>query len=75
VAALLRLSGRPSDTVPSLPVAVTDLARLAKRGADVPVPPPLPLTLESSSWSIAPEHDPDPEIAEAARAKIVAEAN
>ena len=64
---LLRpLPNQDGRTIPQL--SVDELARQVKRALGEPIEPPVPRALQS--WSIPPEHDPDPEIREAARAKV-----
>lgn len=69
VAALLRTAGEKSGAMPSFPAQLEDLVRDARRAGGVGVPEPLPARVAVAA-TITPEHDPDPEVREAARARL-----
>ena len=71
VAGLLRLAGRDTR-LPGFPEQLATLVKDARRSDGVTVPPPLPGG--HAHVRVVPEHDPDPEVREAARAKIAKEA-
>jgi hypothetical protein len=71
--ALLRLAGHNTSSLPRFPEALSNLVRDARRAGGAVVPVPLPREQQAHVAAIAPEHDPDPDVREAARAKLVAE--
>ncbi len=65
VAALTGLAGRDASRIPRFPQPLEDLVRDARRADGLDVPAPVPVAM--APMTINPEHDPDPEVREAAR--------